>query len=137
MDKVNKIKSDKGVSGVDIVISMLVIVLFAGLIAGLFYQIYYYSTSIRLDALAVDYAVKIAEKTDRLTYEEVNNNLNNNLREEFEMLSSYNANVSVENYSNIDSSKKDIIKIVTIKISYKFMDKTEDYTIKKLKIKEY
>lgn len=136
MDKIGKIKSNKGISGIDIVISIAVIVLFVGLIGGLFYKIGYTSTSIRLNALAVDYAVKIAEKTDRLTYEEVNNSLNDNLKEEFEILDSYNATISVEKYSDIDTSKKDILKTVTIKVEYDFMNQKEEFVIKKLKIKE-
>lgn len=135
MDK-NKLKSNKGISGVEIVISIGVILLFLGLIGGLFYKINYTSTSIRLNALAIDYAVKIAEKTDRLTYEEVNNDLNNNLKEEFEILDSYNAKISVEKYSDIDNTKEDIIKIVTIEINYDFMNQQEEFVIRKLKIKE-
>lgn len=136
MDSIEKIKSNKGISGVDIVISIGVIVLFVGLIGSLFYKIYFTSTSIRLNALAIDYAVKIAEKTDRLTYEEVNNELNENLNEEFEILDSYNATISVEKYSDIDNTKEDVIKTVTIKVEYNFMDTKEEFIIKKLKIKE-
>lgn len=136
MDNIKIVKSNKGISGIDIVISIGVIVLFVGLIGSLFYKIYSTSTSIRLNALAIDYAVKIAEKTDRLTYEEVNNEMNDTLNEDFEILDSYNATILVEKYCETDTLKEDIIKTVTIKIEYDFMNKKEEFIIKKLKIKE-
>ncbi len=136
MDNIKIVKSNKGISGIDIVISIGVIVLFVGLIGSLFYKIYSTSTSIRLNALAIDYAVKIAEKTDRLTYEEVNNEMNDTLNEDFEVLDSYNATIMVEKYCDTDTSKEDIIKTVTIKVEYDFMNKKEEFIIKKLKIKE-
>ena len=97
-----KIKQNKGITGVDLAISICVIVIFVGLISSLFYNIYSHSTAVRLNALAVDYAIKIAEETDILNYEDVDNNLNDTLRSKFDIPDAYNTSISVEKYSDID-----------------------------------
>ena len=133
MVNLSKVKQNKGITGIDMAISICVIVIFVGLISGLFYNIYSHSTAVRINALAVDYAIKIAEERDRMQYEEVNNDINYELRNKFQIPDAYNTEVSVENYNK----KEDVIKIVTIKVNYEFMNHDEEYVIKKLKVKEY
>ena len=123
--------------GVDIVVSILVLSLFAGVIAGMFAELFIQNISIRMDAMAVNYAVIILEDTDRLPYAEVTTeNLMNNVQERYYMSDNYTANIEVTNYSDIDSTKEDIIKIVKVTISYKLRDQEYSYTVQKLKIKE-
>ncbi len=133
MVSLSKVKQNKGITGIDMAISICVIVIFVGLISGLFYNIYSHSTAVRINALAVDYAIKMAEETDRMQYEEVNNDINYELRSKFQIPDAYNTEVSVEDYNK----KEDVIKIVTIKVNYEFMNHDEEYVIKKLKVKEY
>lgn len=123
--------------GVDIVVSILVLSLFAGIIAGMFAELFIQNISIRMDAMAVNYAVIILEDTDRLPYAEVTTeNLMNNVQERYYMSDNYTANIEVTNYSDIDSTKEDIIKIVKVTISYKLRNQEYSYTVQKLKIKE-
>ena len=114
----------------DVVIAIVILCMFVGLISSLYYKIAYANSSIRYDAMAVAYAVRIAEDTDKLTYEEVVDGLTYDLQE------GYTATVQVENYNEDDETKQDIIKTVTIKINYSFMNTEKSYTLKKLKIKE-
>ena len=87
--------------------------------------------------MAVNYAVIILEDTDRLPYAEVTTeNLMNNVQDRYYMSDNYTANIEVTNYSDIDSTKEDIIKIVKVTISYKLRDQEYSYTVQKLKIKE-
>ena len=123
--------------GVDIVVSILVLSLFAGVIAGMFAELFIQNISIRMDAMAVNYAVIILEDTDRLPYAEVTTeNLMNNVQDRYYMSDNYTANIEVTNYSDIDSTKEDIIKIVKVTISYKLRNQEYSYTVQKLKIKE-
>lgn len=132
-----KCKENKAVMGVDIVVSILVLSLFAGIIAGMFAELFIQNISIRMDAMAVNYAVIILEDTDRLPYAEVTTeNLMNNVQERYYMSDNYTANIEVTNYSDIDSTKEDIIKIVKVTISYKLRNQEYSYTVQKLKIKE-
>lgn len=114
----------------DVVIAMVILSMFVGLISSLYYNIAYGNYSIRYDAMAVAYAVKIAENTDKLTYDEVVTGLN------YELEEGYIATVEVENYNHDDETKEDVIKTVTITIDYSFMNTEKSYTLKKLKIKE-
>ena len=131
-----KLKEDKGISIVDVIVSMLILCMFVGLISNLFYQIAYYNAFIRMNALAVNYAVTIAEDTDKMKYEEVEETLNETLKATYNLPETFNATIQVKKYSDEDTTKKDIIKIVTIKVEYTFMKENKSYEIKKLKIKE-
>ena len=130
-------KVNKAVMGVDIVVSIVVLSLFAGVIAGMFAELFMQNISIRMDAMAVNYAVIILEDTDRLPYAEVTTeNLMNNVQDRYYMSDNYTANIEVTNYSDIDKTKEDIIKIVKVTISYQLRDQEYSYTVQKLKIKE-
>ena len=123
--KIKKLKSNRGISIADIVIAMLILCMFVGVIGNLYYQIAFQSDIIRYNAIATYYTVKIAEETDRIPYEEVTNDLNNTLREDYEIPDSFNITVDVENYNKNDNSKLDIIKIVTIQAEYEVLGSTQ------------
>lgn len=144
------IKSNKGISMVDLVIALSILILLSGVIGNLFYQIAYNNAALRLNAVAVEYAIKVAEYIDEISYDEVTNELNNlteskipliveRLNEKYgiKMLSdNFKITLNVENYNTDDSSKQDIIKKVNIKIEYMLLEEAKSYEINKLKIKE-
>ena len=138
MKFLKKCKQNKAVMGVDIVVSIVVLSLFAGIIAGMFAELFIQNVSIRMDAIAVNYAATILEDTDRLSYAEVTTeNMMKNVEEgRYYMADNYTANIEVTNYSDMDSSKEDIIKIVKVTISYTLRNQEYSYTVQKLKIKE-
>ena len=138
MKFLKKCKQNKAVMGVDIVVSIVVLSLFAGIIAGMFAELFIQNVPIRMDAIAVNYAVTILEDTDRLSYAEVTTeNMMKNVEEgRYYMADNYTANIEVTNYSDMDSSKEDIIKIVKVTISYTLRNQEYSYTVQKLKIKE-
>lgn len=136
MKKIN-LKNNKGISMVDVIIAMMILTLFVGVIGSLYYQIVYYNSAIKMNAKAVSYAITIAEDTDKMAYEDVNSDwLNQIAKERYAIENGFIVEINVENYSNIDSSKEDIIKIVSIKVNYEFLNEARSYEIKKLKIKE-
>lgn len=130
------LKANNGISMADVIIAMLILCMFVGVIGNLYYQIALQSNKIRYNAIAVYYTVKVAEHTDRIFYEEVTNDLNNTLKNYFQIPDSFNITVDVQNYNEVDTSKQDIIKIVTIKTEYEVLGELQVYEIKKLKIKE-
>lgn len=135
MNKI-KLKSNKGVSIPDVIIAIIILMMFVGVIGSLYYQILLNNNLIKMNAMAVYYTVKIAEDIDKMTYEEVTNDINTSLKDKYDILESYNATVEVQNYNQIDTSKQDIIKIVTINIEYTCFTETQSYKVQKLKIKE-
>ena len=131
-----RIKENKAATMSDVVIGMLILIMFTGILTTSFYKIYSNNISIRMNALAVDYAIKILEDIDRMPYEEVNNNLNDNISQNYGIKEGYQATLDIQNYNKDDETKEDIIKIVTLTISYKSINNDENYTVQKLKIKE-
>ena len=121
----------------DVVIGMLILCLFVGVIGGLFYQIGLNSKIMESNALATNYAIKIAEDIDKMAYDDVTNNLNSTLLTGYNIQDNFSVNIDVKNYNESDSSKEDIIKIVEITVNYNIFDRDEIYKIKKLKIKEF
>ena len=134
--KVKILKANNGISMMDVIVAILILCMFVGVIGNLYYQIALQSNKIRYNAIAVYYTVKIAEYTDIISYEEVTNDLNNSLKEKYEIPDLFNVTVNVEDYNKEDTSKKDIIKLVTIRIEYEVLGEPQIYQVKKLKVKE-
>lgn len=130
------LKANNGISMTDVIIAIIILCMFVGVIGNLYYQISLQSNFIRLNTMAVYYTVKIAEDIDKMPYEEVTNDLNTNIKTTYQIPDLFNATIEVQNYNEIDTTKEDIIKIVTIKIEYEFNKQTKYYEIEKLKIKE-
>lgn len=135
MNKKN-LKKNNGISMMDVILAIIILCIFVGVIGNLYYQIILNNNLIRLNAIAVYYAVKIAEDTDKMTYDEVNNDLNQNLKTKYDIPNLLNITVDVQNYNKNDSTKQDIIKILTINVEYKCFEESRFYELKKLKIKE-
>lgn len=131
------LKKENGISLQDIVIAMVILSIFVGVIGSMYYEILFNSNMIKLNAIAVEYAIKVAEDVDILSYEDINENFDIYINSKYEMPEGFNLEASVKKYNEQDSSKIDIIKIVTINVEYTFLDKTNNYEIKKLKVKEY
>ena len=131
-----KWKQNKGISMPDVVIAISILSLFVGVIGTLYYQIASYTAEIRANAMAVHYAVQIAESTDKMLYEQVNEKLNNSIDIDYSLPEGFSANIKVKKYNEDDATKQDIIKIVIITVNYEFLGQSKNYTIQKLKIKE-
>lgn len=136
MKILNKLKQCKAATMSDVIIGILIMIMFTGILTTSFYQIYKYNISIRMNAVAVNYTVKILEDIDRMKYEEVTNDLNNSISTNYSIKENYDVKLDIQNYNKDDSSKEDIIKIVTISVNYKVGNEDETYKVKKLKIKE-
>lgn len=65
------LKQNKGIGGADALIAVVLIIMFAGLVATLSFNIYLSSTAIKRQSTATDYIVNIFEYIDKLYYDEV------------------------------------------------------------------
>lgn len=136
MEFFKKAKSNKGVTMTDVVIGMLILIIFTGILTSSFYKIYSYNLLIRMNAIAVDYTIKILEDIDKMKYEDVTEDLNNTLIADYNIMDNYDVSVKIENYNKDDETKKDIIKIVTVDVKYDLKGDQKTYSVSKLKIKE-
>ena len=131
-----KIKENKAATMTDVVIGVIILIMFTGILTTSFYNIYSHNIAIRMNAVAVDYTIKILEDIDKMSYEEVTNDLNNTISEDYDIKENYIINIYVKNYNKNDETKQDIIKIVKVTVKYKVFKNEQEYTVKKLKIKE-
>ena len=74
-----KLNSQKGITGIDMVISIIIMALFVGLISGLISKTYSLSIETQKSANANAYVTMILEKVDEKSYDEVTNNFITNL----------------------------------------------------------
>lgn len=150
---INKLREKKGVIVLDAIISIMIILLFAGLTISLIYNIVLESTRAKISSQQMDFAVEIFEYAEKLPYESVTQaNLvsyinNKNLDyvsagENTENLSTiYKIAINVQSYNDIEgnSDKENIIKIITLNIENEVAGKpfiTEVATLKKATIEE-
>ena len=133
---IKKMKSNNAISMVDIIIAVVVLSLFVGVIGSLYYQIAFNSSLIKNNAVATYYAIKIAEDIDIMPYEEVSTTINENLKTKYEIPDNFNVTVEVKNYNEEDTTKEDILKIVTINIEYTCLKQNQKYKLEKVKVKE-
>ncbi len=140
-----RLKNNNALTLIDLVIAVTILTLFVGLIGELFHSIFYNNVLIRYNTIATYYAVKIAEYTDFISYDKVQNLDNDELKvalktqygDSFtEWPDRFDISMKVENYNGGDASKIGIIKIVKIEAKYKVNKTDEAFVIKKIKVKE-
>lgn len=132
----NKIKNSNGVTMYDLTIAFSIILLLAGLVGSTYLAIYKIQTDTKLDALATLYAVQITEYIDKISYEEVTNEIDiSSIKEMFDISDAYVINITVSDYKN-DIENLNIIKIVEIEVKYSFEQNEGRIVFNRLKIKE-
>jgi len=141
--------SNKGFSGADVMVGMLLMLIFVGTIGALLYKTYYNDVLIYEQAQASLYVTQILEDIDRLPFE--------SLKEGDELAQSYMAEpapveeteeqrnqrlankldpekYTLEIQSNTYGQYK---KIMQVKLTYKVLEDTYSFAIDKVKYREY
>ena len=129
------IKSDFGFTMTDLVIAMIIFLIFSGLVVTAFYSSYVVNSKTKITASATNYSIQILEDIDKITYEEVQNGMENTYRQKFSIPDGYSLKMEVTNY-NEGNDKEDLIKNVKLTIEYKIAGDTEKIVINKIKVKE-
>ena len=156
-------KKNKGISLMDIGISVTLFALFAGIVGELYYQIAFNNLKVRYEGIAVYNAVRLSEYVDLMEYDDVVSmteaqlklmkysqqelsNLGINSSEDQMVLdcpqeliesNDFNIEMDVESYEHPEEvSSEDVVKMVTITINYEIMGKQYEYSVDKLKFKE-
>ena len=119
----NRLKNNKGITGIDLTISIIVLTIFAGLIVGLMVNNYNVAIEIQKGANAMSYATMILEK--------VTDNFVQELGDEILINSDYTVNFKV-----VQADDNDYVKRVTVKVTYTVNNEEKSLEIRKLKIKE-
>ncbi len=131
-----KIKSEKGFTMEDLTVAVIIIITFVGIITSLMYSVKKLNIETDLTAQMTSYAVQIIEDIDKISYEEVNEELAKTYNEKFSIPKAFKIDLKVSKYGEGMENMKDLIKIVDLKISYTFKGNEQKFTVQKLKIKE-
>ena len=125
------ISNNKGITGIDLTIGIIVLSIFSGVIISLMVNTYCTVVEIRKSANAMAYATIILEKVDEKSFEKVNDSFVSYLEAlgEVDISDDYKVEFSTETLE--DSFKKAIITV-----RYDVNGEEKSITINKLKVKE-
>lgn len=137
-----KIKSEKGVTGIDVATGLIIFAISSVLVLNLYYQIYIITVSTKIHQVLVACITELCEKIDLETYEDITDV--NVKKWANEIIGTYfneekngsTVTCSVENYKDIASTEKDLVKEVKITITYSVSGNEVVFPVNKLKIKE-
>lgn len=129
-------KSEKGYTGVDIAISIVVLFIFVSLIASLSYRVNSSSQEIELKSKASELAVSEIETIKNKTWEDIITE-DPAYREMTEIEEGYYRTILVQDYHDIDATKTpDIVKRIIVQIQYNDKGKTQTVELSTLIAKE-
>ena len=142
-----KIKNEKGVSGIEVAIVVVLIFIFVSVIASLIYRINSKSNEIELKSEATSIAVdeiELIKNTDFSEFEELNKTSTtdkngNSLVNQPTSKEGFYKTIIVEDYTDIEGHEdkiSDLVKKVTVKISYMFKSKEQSVELSTLLLKE-
>lgn len=142
-----KIKNEKGVSGIELAIVVVLIFIFVSVIASLIYRINSKSNEIELKSEATSIAVdeiELIKNTDFSEFEELNKTSTtdkngNSLVNQPTSKEGFYKTIIVEDYTDIEGNEdkiSDLVKKVTVKISYMFKSKEQSVELSTLLLKE-
>lgn len=129
------IKSNSGFTITDLVVALIIFLIFSGLVVTAFYSSYVVNSKTKITASATNYSIQILEDIDKITYDEVQNGMENTYRQKFSIPDGYSLKMKVTNY-NEGNNKEDLIKNVELTIEYKIAGDNEKIVINKIKVKE-
>lgn len=132
MEEKEIIKSERGITGTDIVIAVTALILFAGAVGTILYQSYQNNIQVRTHAEATAYLTQILEYVDEVEYGEVNEQFSQVINDNLSIPDQYTIKITIEPLKE----KADIIKKVTIQLSYDSIQGKDSMTMSKIKVKE-
>lgn len=147
-------KNNKGMLGVDLTISIVVLSIFVSIISVLIYNIALSINASKRNSVALTYVVDILEKSKTITYNDINiNNMENIIKtipgladiEDIESdtneykgkINGYTIYTTVEKYNELTENQgkglEDRVKIITVNVEYKIGNNVQNVNISTLR----
>lgn len=132
------LKNKKGFTAIDISISILIIIIFVSVISSAFYNYSLSNTAIGRNSMALNYVIDVIEEVEQMDYLQVTDeSVKNKLQELYnsgKISDSYRIATKVLSYNATpgNTNKKDLIKILTVKIEYLMGKRTQSFDISRL-----
>lgn len=130
-------KKQGGLTGIDVTIAIVAITLFTGLILSLMYNV---KNQNYIKACSITSDLYLTETLENIGIADFDNVVSASSEEGSEIIPDlpdvFYETISVENLSQIDINKEDIIKKVTVTISYNIGNRKYEKSIQRLKVKD-
>lgn len=139
-----KIKDEKGFTGIDITVAVIIIMLFMTLIGTIFYNITASHRQLERKTEATYIAIDVMEKlkaqnyndlivgeynSNKITDEEYGKNKTAKILKDA-IEEGYSLKVTIKNYNTPEENGYDLVKIITVKVEYKVGKDTENVELK-------
>ena len=142
-----KLRDNKGITGVDISVSLIIIVLFVGIISSLLYNFVISSRNIDRKGTATDIAIQVIENIKQMDYEDIREDSNGgitvdyintyfrektgNQENKIDVKTGYDTIINIKNYKEEvgDNSLQDVLKIVKVTVSYSIGNRQQSIDI--------
>lgn len=146
-----KLKSEKGFTGVDITIALILILLFMSLISIIFFNITKTSKGMDRKSEATYYATTIIEDIKGKDYDDVKitsseqspwvnvkdyNYLNNKGKINIDVEDGYTCTINIANHYK-EGSTNDLVKVVNVKVQYKVAGSIEEINLSTTLVREF
>lgn len=136
-----KIRSEKGISGIDIIVAVILITIFVVMITMLSYQIRNNSEQIERKTQATHYAIEEIERIKSEGFEELPllSEGKRVIKEEYIEGTSYYLTIYIWDYTELENNSDktpDIVKKVDVEVSYQVNRQTEKVEISTVLSKE-
>lgn len=140
-------KKNNGLTGVDIIIAIIAIMVFSTLILSMIYSNVMENVKLKKETLAMIYITEIFENVGIEEYSKLpignyENITVNNYNVDIEKLipedfpEDYKVDIGITNFSEVGNDKEDIIKKVKLKLTYEVGNKIFSSSMERMKIKE-
>ena len=132
-------KSQRGYTGIDIVLSAMILLVFTLIISTIFINIYLQYSDGQRNAAASSYLSSIAETIDKMYYQDITNENLAQIISQMRFANGYTATATVERYipeGKTEENSIDLVKNITIEISYNIGGNAKKLKIEKIKAKE-
>lgn len=150
-----KIKNNKGITGVDVTIAVIILTIFVSLIANMFYNVSQIGNAVNRKSEATYVAVQVIEAVKQVDYDDLPTGetedttvitleeLNTFLSEENKIVlkNGYSVDINVENYKKIKGETEgeeleDILKRVTVTVKYNEKAKAQTVELTTVVVRE-
>ena len=134
-----KLKKEKGATGLDIGTGAFVFILFTTVILTLYLQIYKQSSIIKIHENAMGYIIEICEDIDMRDYgelEDINEYKERIIAQINLPEDKYNLVLTQEKYIDTHTDAQDLVKRMKINITYNFDGQETSIEVNKIKVKE-
>ena len=137
-DNKKKIKKEKGATGLDVATGVVIFMLFSTFILTLYVQIYKQTSIIKIHEDAMGYIISICEDIDMRNYGDIEDlqQYTALIKTKIGLPNRYNLQITQEKYINTHPEAEDIVKRLTISITYNFDEEDRVITVNKIKVKE-